>query len=75
MERWMSLINKSADWPPNYHKTARIFPLIFCTFSFNEQADSKPAIIKLKQLMYISCHTAVAYVAVVVLIRIFFFRK
>ena len=22
----MSLINKLADWPPNYHKTARTFP-------------------------------------------------
>ena len=39
----MSLIKKLADWPYNYHKTARTFPQIFCTPSFQEYADSKRA--------------------------------
>ena len=30
-----SLTNKSADWPPNYHKTASTIPKIFCAPSFN----------------------------------------
>ena len=38
--RMISLIKKSTDWPANYHKTARTFPQIFCTQSFNESADS-----------------------------------
>ena len=33
------LINKSADRPPNYRKTARTFSLMFSTPSFNEQAE------------------------------------
>ena len=37
-----SLINKSADWPPNYHKTARTF-LQICAPSFNEKAESNRA--------------------------------
>ena len=36
-----SLIYKSANWSPSYNKTARTFPYIFFTPSFNEQADSK----------------------------------
>ena len=36
-----SLINRLADWPPNYHKPAQTFPKIFCTPSFNKSADSK----------------------------------
>ena len=32
----MSLLNKLADWPLKYHKTARTFPQIFCTPSLNE---------------------------------------
>ena len=40
----MSLINKSADClPPNYHKTARMFPQICCTPQLNEYAGSKRA--------------------------------
>ena len=38
-----SLINKFGEWPPNYHETARTFPQIFCTLSFNEREDSKQA--------------------------------
>ena len=40
------LINKLADWPPSCHIPARIFSQmieIFCTSSFDEQADSKQA--------------------------------
>ena len=31
-----SVINKLADWPPIYNKTARAFPQIFCTSSFKD---------------------------------------
>ena len=31
-----SLINKSGDWPPNYHKTARMFPQICWAPQINE---------------------------------------
>ena len=34
--KMMSLINKLADSPPNYHKTARMFHQIFCTPTVNE---------------------------------------
>ena len=40
------LINKLADLPPSFHIPARMFSQmikIFCTSSFNEQADSKQA--------------------------------
>ena len=30
-----SLIKQSAGWPPNYHKTARTFPQIFCATLLN----------------------------------------
>ena len=36
-----SVINKLADWLPNYHKTVRTFPKIFCTLSLNKLADPK----------------------------------
>ena len=29
LAKMMPLINKLADWPPKYHKTARTFPRIF----------------------------------------------
>ena len=39
-----SLINKLADWPPNYHETATAFPQIFCTpHSLNKPTLHKPA--------------------------------
>ena len=39
-----SLINKLADWPPNYHETATAFPQIFCTpHSLNKPTLNKPA--------------------------------
>ena len=34
--KMMSLINKLGDRPPNYHKTARTFPQIFCTPSLED---------------------------------------
>ena len=42
----MSLVNKSADWPPNYHKILIFFPTkIFEKIRIDELADSnKPAI-------------------------------
>ena len=36
-------INKSTDWPHNYHKIARMFPQISWTSQINEYADSKRA--------------------------------
>ena len=42
--KMMSLISKSADWPPpNCHKIARTFPKISWAPQINEYADSKRA--------------------------------
>ena len=40
-----SLINKSVDWPPNYHKTATTFPRFSAPrHSMNKLTPNKPAI-------------------------------
>ena len=45
----MSLINRLADWPPNCHKTARMFPQILCTpHSINKLTLNGPAKYTLK---------------------------
>ena len=44
--------DKSADWsPPNYHKTARMFPYKLCASLINKKADSKWAV-KNKFMMF-----------------------
>ena len=39
--KMMSLINKLADSPPNYHKTAGKSPHFFCTPTVNEYTEFK----------------------------------
>ena len=54
------MINKIADWPRNYHKTARTFPQIFCTPSsnpMNKLSSSEPAINKEKTHRFNTYHS------------------
>ena len=49
----MSLINKLADWPPNYHKTARTFPKSSALpHSMNKLTLDEPAILFKENLFH-----------------------